>query len=59
MIAGFLPAPDPRIDLGIAQHGCRKRFEQEMVDAQASIALIGMAQVFPEGVDYLAGVSFT
>ena len=44
------------VDLGIEQPVGKRGAEQQMIDAQAGIAAIGVPEIVPEGVDDLARV---
>ena len=53
MVAGLLPAAHLAVDLGVDQPLGQRRAQQEVIDAQAGIARIGIPEIVEEGVDRL------
>ena len=52
MIASLL-LPDLAVDAGGDEPGCEGGAEQQVIDAQARVAGVGIAEVIPERVDPL------
>jgi len=59
MIARLLPAADFAIDTGADEARSDRRAEKHMIDAQPGVALIGISEVIPKGVDTLAWMQLT
>ena len=58
MIAGLLPAAYFALHAGRVEQLCRTRVQQEMVDTNACIPSISIAEVVPERVDRLVWMEF-
>ena len=59
MIARLLPAADFAIDTGADEARSDRRAEKHVIDAQPGVALIGISEVIPKGVDTLAWMQLT
>jgi hypothetical protein len=58
MVTGFLPTADFAVHAPGAELLSGPSVEQKMVDADACIADVGIAEIVPEGVDRLVRVQF-
>ena len=56
MIARMFVGPHIAVDAGGDQAAGKGRAQQQMINAQAGVAGKGIPEIFPEGVDPLAGV---
>src|SRR3954452_21049112 len=56
MVAGFLPATDFALYPRRAEHRCRISIQQEMVNADAGIASVRIAEIVPERIDRLSRI---
>ncbi len=57
MVARLLQAPHPRIDARVYEARRERAVDQQMIDAQAGVALPVVAEVIPESVDALFGMA--
>src|SRR5689334_2272667 len=56
VVARLLPAARGAIDAGALETRGERRAEQQVIDAQASVARVGVPEIVPERVDALAGM---
>ena len=58
MVACFFPAADLFVDAGGLQARGELGAEQEMIDAQACVAAVGIAEIIPECIDHFGRMQF-
>jgi len=56
MVTGLLPSAHFTVDAGGDEAAGYMGAQQEMIDPQAGIATIGVAEIIPEGIDRFVGM---